>query len=162
MEPATLENFLVDVVDLDFRPNATPAQRRTVRLTQSRLAIFLKDVETGRPLVGQPLFVELECDVRYQVSKQGDSEYKELPTSIFSYRIPLGLLATDHVGYASYDLSRLASLTDLTDLLPQKVSAADLQEANVQSQQLDQSDLDSTVWELALGWPHAYGKYSGT
>jgi hypothetical protein len=59
--------------------------------TQTHLAVFLVDDLTRTPLAGLPVFAELELAA----------------PETSSLRIPLAQLATDHVGYASFDLAGL-------------------------------------------------------
>ena len=59
---------------------------------QARLGVLVLERDTGLPLSGVPVLAFLEME----------AEEGAIPPSI-----PLGLLASDHAGYASFDLSLL-------------------------------------------------------
>ncbi len=149
-----LDNLYLDITDLS--QSATHDILRTVQLTQSRLAIFFTDINTGQPLIGLPVFVDIQCNIRYKYSdpSSGNVIAQELADAYFTTRIPLGLLATDHVGYISYDISRLPDLVNITDTYLLTLTSE-------MQQQLKQS-LDAPISQISIKsiWIHPYGDYA--
>ncbi|HEX9320177.1 MAG TPA: hypothetical protein VF884_14680, partial [Nitrososphaeraceae archaeon] len=63
-----------------------------------RLGVFVREKESGRPLEGVPVAAIAE-------------------TNIDNKHIPLGVLASDHVGYLSFDLSHLKDIDQYERIL---------------------------------------------
>jgi hypothetical protein len=78
----------------------------------SHLSIFAQQKVTGTPIPGMTCFaeVEVEITVRFETSDfettDGVGERK------LNRTIPLGMLATDHVGYLSFDLSDVSKIQE--------------------------------------------------
>ncbi len=83
----------------------------------THLGLYLIDKETGGPITRHPIYAEVVV-TQYDPGSDGgrieeavSAGVEALPASdrSVSWSAPLGVLWTDHVGYVSYDLTRLPS-----------------------------------------------------
>jgi hypothetical protein len=107
--------FAIPVAEAETLPEPTEA---TVAFPYRQLSVFVRRYETGGPLERVPLYAVAEIALlEPQAANDGGRDVERLilaglPISarqLASLTYSLGLLATDHVGYASFDLAPLTN-----------------------------------------------------
>jgi hypothetical protein len=93
-----------------FAVQNSPYEQIPVNLPFDQLCVFAQSYETSDPLVHLPLYAiaQLGLVPRPEPMASGASAYTTpLPDPVIHY--PLGMIGTDHAGYASFDLGVLRS-----------------------------------------------------
>lgn len=99
--------------------HAVPTSLKT-ELPLDLLGVFVRHYDTGDALPRVPLFAVAQIGV---LSGLPEPDAEAVAPPLVNY--PLGLLGTDHVGYASFDLSVLRHTT-VADTLAERLKKADL------------------------------------
>jgi hypothetical protein len=81
-------------------PERTDEASPVVRLPYDQLSVFAHRIENGAPLTRMPLLAVAHLSLDVESVRQIGSA--AVPDPLFTY--PLGVVGTDHVGYASFDL----------------------------------------------------------
>jgi hypothetical protein len=107
-----------------------------VILPLNQLSIFVHHYDTGQSLERLPLYAYAELGIvsrTLQPDDGGDAPFPSLNV-LHSVKVPLGLLGTDHVGYASFDLTILRNITDVQQLLKSATQAGVILNAQVRDE----------------------------
>jgi hypothetical protein len=97
-----------------------------VILPLNQLSIFVHHYDTGQSLERLPIYAYAELGIvsqTLQPNDDGDNATVPSLNVLHSVKVPLGLLGTDHVGYASFDLTILRNITDVQQLLTSATQA---------------------------------------
>jgi hypothetical protein len=118
---------------------AAEAQRQ---LPLRKLAVFARKYTNGDIVSQLPLYgyADLTLSIAHSATQTPSMAHSGSLAWKHECRLPLGELATDHVGYASFDLSLIADLQTLISIVadaPKGMSPADLDVAKEGSHEYD-------------------------